>query len=277
LHSHGLPQRLYYLRRWCGLDAPTILERQAGKWPAWKWVKAATRGEVSEREAIAALTKALSKTEVLDLCVRAVEPQFDLFKDYDFFGHEERTYEGEPACYEVMARAMRFFAALAATSGAEELASIAEKIDGKTPVATIAALALTRTSKTFPKRFLGLAKKLASPTSDVPLGPLLREVVETISPDARDAFLADFAPLFVTGRSIVVKNHKEKELPALASGWLYADLCASRRVAKGVADDVGRWDEVKTSRPTKDAIAILERAKSPLFTPTIAALKKRKK
>lgn len=277
LHSLGLPQRLYYLRRWCGLDPPTILERKAGKWPAWKWIKAAQREEVTEAKAIAALTKALSKDDVFALCARAVEHQFDSFKDYDFFGHEERTYEGDAACFEVMSATMRFLAALVAATDAERFAEIAMKVDGPKPIATVAALALARSTTTFPDRFLGLAEKIGSPTSDVPVGPLMREVVETVAPSARDAFIEAFAPLFVTGSAIVVKNHKEREVPALASGWLYADLCASPRVVKGVAADVARWDQVVMKRPTKDAITILEKANSPLFAPTIAALKKRKK
>ena len=75
----------------------------------------------------------------------------------------------------------------------------------------------------------------------------------------------------------LVKNHKERQVPALLGAWLYADLCPSPRIAKQIADDVARWDEVYGPRPTKEAIAILERANSPIFAPTIAALKKRKK
>src|SRR5258706_8715056 len=64
----GLPP-LASLRRWAGLEPPTLFERAAGRWPVWKWLKAATIDEVAATDAIAAVTSALTPDEIGELCL----------------------------------------------------------------------------------------------------------------------------------------------------------------------------------------------------------------
>jgi hypothetical protein len=84
----GLPP-VVRLRSWCGHDGQTELEQLAGVWPVWKWLMAARLGEVTEAQAVEALTASKARAALPEIAWMACHP----FYDYGLWG-EVLQYEG---------------------------------------------------------------------------------------------------------------------------------------------------------------------------------------
>ncbi|MBA3398046.1 MAG: hypothetical protein H0T89_35805 [Deltaproteobacteria bacterium] len=112
LESLGLPP-FTSLRRWAGLAPASPLELRAGKWPVWKWLKAASRGEIKDAAAITAIGKALDAQQIAELCRIVRDEAFD----YDLFDNQLRDRKGEIEANALHARMARLFAALLDGSG----------------------------------------------------------------------------------------------------------------------------------------------------------------
>ncbi len=102
LHHYGLPPNESSLARWVGVEPPGLLEKvvSAGRrWPVWKWLKAASLGEVTHEEAVAAVSSALEPKE------RGVLLRDPFLAEYDLEGnvrvHSDVSIEADAAQHSI--------------------------------------------------------------------------------------------------------------------------------------------------------------------------------
>jgi hypothetical protein len=259
----GLPPWASLLR-WSGQAPATLLERTADTWPVWKWLKAATRDEVETDRAIAAVCRALSATEIADLCMQVSTP--DTFDEaYDLFGKELNGNRGEAFGNPFAVRVIRLLAALVDASGNDAALGFATRVERQLAsesqmfIGAIATFALAararRRGEAFPKAFYTLAAKKADSLPGRKLREGMRDIVELIPMEDRDAFLEKFSPWFMTSSLLSIDKGKERKVPCLLHGWLYADLCPTDRVARGMVENIARWD--RDPKPVAEALAMV--------------------
>jgi len=278
LGAFGLPP-LPAIHRWAEMEAPSLLERGAGKWPVWKWLKAATRGEVDERKAIGAIEKSLGEGDTSAL-VRLIVTRAD---DYDLFDRNAKHERGERYADENAEKVIRFLAALVDASGDDAAIAFAERAQAHLAkkaefwLAAIATFALTvrakREHEPFPERF----EKLAAEANFLGQGCLLRrsmrEVVELIPPKRREAFLDAYAPNFAESYFEEIKNGREYEVPCLLHRWWFVDLIASEDTAETAIETIFDWDDdPKPKQETIDALVSI----GPVAIPALKKAAKKK-
>lgn len=275
----GLPP-LQSLRRWAGTQPPTLLEKMAGKWPVWKWLKAATIDDLDSAKAIAAVTNALSAAEISDLCMLvSTIAWFD--EAYDLFGKERNGLRGELVGGPFAVGVIRLLGALVDASGDDAALVFAKRVEkaladeSRMFIGAIATFALAararRKGEAFPKEFYGLAAEEADSLPGWKLREGMRDIIELIPANDRDAFLTEFSPWFGTSTLLSIEKGKERKVPCLLHGWLYADLCPNERVAKGMVDNVVKWD--RDPKPVADAIAMFVKV-GPVCIPHLKAAMK---
>lgn len=275
LQLHGLPP-IASLRRWAGIDPPTILERRAGTWPVWKWLKAAVRQEIDRGEAIAALAKELGVNGVVELAVT-----LDKLRDegaYDLFDTILKSLRGDVEANAHAARVVRFVGDVIDAAGegaAVEVAKRAVEADSYGALAAYATFALVararRRGEPFPREFYEMSTHINSPGPGVYVREAARDVLELIPMADRDEWIVELAPYFVASFDHPVKNGKELDVPVAIQGWLYADLCPSERALKGMAADLARWHENSDPKPLDQAVAMLAKIGADKVLPYLKA------
>ncbi len=115
----------------------------------------------------------------------------------------------------------------------------------------------------------------------------MREVVELIPMEQREAFLDAYAPSFDESYDTEYKKGREIEVPCLLHRWFFADLIPSDATAETVVLVIEEWDD--EPKPKEKAIDVLcalgpicvphlkkviKRTKSPHKSVLVAALKR---
>jgi hypothetical protein len=243
LEPLGLPPASE-VRRWCGYAPQSVMEKLVEKWPVWRWLRAASRGEVKDAAVIAALSKALSKSEIHALA-------FAVCNDgYDVFYEAIKDKKGESAANALAERMIRLFASLVDTSGPSAAVDFAEfaRLHLKKSVefwlAAIASFALAarsrRTGQPFPSKYLPLAMKADFLGNGMHLRESLRELVETMKPADRETFvIGDNGPHFGVSTDETVVKGRRIEVPCVLDIWHVVDLVPTDKIVKAMIDSIG--------------------------------------
>lgn len=141
LAALGLPPAVR-LRSWCGHSPPTVLERRAGRWPVWKWLKAAIAGSITSDEAITTIVATVTPDEILTLAGKACTA----FYDYDLWGRDLDARRAGAPLTRQEARVARLLGALVDAAGedaATQLARVASQPSDASPdlLAAVASFA----------------------------------------------------------------------------------------------------------------------------------------
>ena len=263
------------LGRWAGIEPPTILEQSAGKWPVWKWLKAASRGEVDVNVAARAVAGVLDQKQIADLaiatCVRAADdPDYELWT---------RWVDTERELTEGTAGTIRALAALIDASGDDAAIQFAERVEREKQsafyLAAVATFALAararRKQQPFPKRVYELASKADDLAYDARLHDTIRDVFEVIPMAEREAFLEKYGMRFDILEEEEIINGRTKETPMLFFAWHVADLVPTQQVLEGLVAVAAAYE-----RPPKQAILDVFAHVGPPVAPYLeAALKDR--
>lgn len=226
-------------------------ERQLPAGPVWRIL-----GEKN----VDAVLELLDGPEVVELLIQVCT----LDDPHDLFGAGIKDDKGESVAMEHTARVLDFLGELLVRAGVAE--AFAERAQAELAkgaqfwLAAIASFGLAKHARKqrqpFPKRFLGLAAKSDFLGHGINIGAAMREVVGTIAPEDRDAFLEEYAPNASTSFNEEIKNNREYEKPCLLGRWHFADMAPSEATLRCLVADMASWDE--EPKPTKEVLAIIE-------------------
>lgn len=263
LEELGLPP-YSAIARWAGIAPATSWERNAGKWPVWKWLKAAAHDEVKVDDAANAVAKALTTDEVNELVWSLLGNSDDLLQHYNLWGEGLDDAQGESVMRAYTGRLLRLLAAIldgADDDNALEFAKRA-KAQKKTrdyfALSTLAAFALARRAQRrkepFPREYYAFAKEADNLCFGVMLDRSFRDVVATIPEKDREKFLDDFGFHLTISYNEDRRKGRMVEVPALIHAWTFVDLVRTPKVMETVVDTVAETDE---KMPTDLVIEIL--------------------
>jgi hypothetical protein len=270
LDFYGLPYQ-QSLGRWVGADPPRALEKIVPgprSWPTWKWLKAAVLGEVSNAEAIAAVSSAFSPAERAELL------RDPFLVEYDFQGHvplyDSNSIEADAARHVVQSLMVEILSSCG-QKVVEAEAERASKNEGDFihPVVIVATLGrlAARDGRVRDARWQRLATRSRPNGSSA----LFREVVEATPMELRgDIFSKQvFGPW--TSTSLGPDKKKLETLTLAGSIDELIDLCPTPAVSKKFVDAiVSAWPEY----PKAEGLVIARRVGRPLGAPLLAALRK---
>jgi hypothetical protein len=248
-------------RRWAQLDPPGPFEKQAGKWPVWKWLTEAAFQRVPTSEAVAAIKSVLSADEVYALCLAAADTD-----DYSLFVAAEPWKSGQSAGTEHAFKVLRVLGALIDAYDAPEFARRAQEHLAKQPefwLAAIATFALVaqchRRKESFPDEFMALANKSNSFGAGLHLfcGPGVRDIVEVMTPEQRVVFDKEAGFGFNETTNDDKKNGRAVETPVLMGSWWYADLLPLEETAETVVEAITEWDSEK--KPKQQVLDVIQK------------------
>ncbi len=263
------------LRRCAGLDPPSVYETMVGPWPAWRWLKRATLGDVEPAAAVEALARGLGPGAARELAMRvaARDDEYALFVD-----HRRALVEGEREAF--VARVLALLGGLVDASGEGEALAFARDVEAtlaRGPLfwaAAIASFALAararRRGEPFPAAFLKLARASRFVPGGLSVAEAMREVVATMSLADRVAFVAGLDhpfSSFYSWHRVERVNGKPKKVPVGGGAWVYADLIPTPANAKAAVDAIAAWEP--GPQPLERALAVV-RALGALCAPHLA-------